>query len=424
MTHNKTAAAYIRVSTDDQLELSPLSQLAEIQSYCKREQIDLPTKYIFIEEDGKSGRASQNREAFQTMIATAKTLPKPFDMILLWEFSRFARNQDEATFYKSLLRKKLGIEVVSVKEPIPQGMYGRLIEMIIEWQDEFYSVNLSAEVTRSMKLKALQGLYNSKMPLGYAKENTSLPVIVPQEAKIVQSIFQMYLSGYSKSHIAAFLNEQGYLTKNQHSFDAGAVGYILENPFYIGKVRWNRRQSSDSSRYKDSSEWIIADSHHPPIIDRETWDLVQERLGQTKTIRPANRPKEEKHWLSGILSCCICGRPLTIKRGFKGNHYCDGFQCPGYSLGHHPTSQYISVKKASNLLLTTLMEFTLSSPPDFPDLLQYKLKLLHPLLLSPASYTEKNIALGECFEKILYQKTSGTLEFICNPTLLESANPH
>lgn len=45
--------------------------------------------------------------------------------------------------YKGMLRKKLDIDVVSISEPVLDGMYGRLIEMIIEWQDEFYSYNLA-----------------------------------------------------------------------------------------------------------------------------------------------------------------------------------------------------------------------------------------------------------------------------------------
>ena len=101
------------------------------------------------------------------MIATAKQTPKPFDAILVWKFSRFARNQDESTFYKSMLRKKLGIDVISVSEPVLDGMYGRLIEMIIEWQDEFYSYNLGAEVTRGMKKKAEKGEPQVIPPLGY-----------------------------------------------------------------------------------------------------------------------------------------------------------------------------------------------------------------------------------------------------------------
>lgn len=352
----RTGAAYIRVSTDDQLELSPESQLSEIQAYCLRERIILPKEYIFIEQDGKSGRKTQNRDAFQIMIATAKQTPKPFDVILLWEFSRFARNQDESTFYKSVLRKKLGIDVISVKEPIPQGMYGRLIEMIIEWQDEFYSVNLSMEVTRSMRLKASKGQYNGKAPLGYYKPQGETPVIIPEEAFIVKTIFQLYTTGYDKNYIIHYLNAKGFKTKSGKVFDADAVNYILENPFYIGKIRWNRRENSGTSKCKDEAEWIITDSFHEPIIDNDTWERAQQRIRQTKITRQAyaHPVSHGKHWLSGMVKCSICGKSLSFKAGTNTNAFTNGFQCLGYRRGIHIESQYICEKKLTAAVLASL----------------------------------------------------------------------
>ncbi len=352
----RTGAAYIRVSTDDQLELSPESQLMEIQHYCAREGILLPKEYIFIEQDGRSGRKSQNRDAFQTMIATAKQTPKPFDVILIWEFSRFARNQDESTFYKSVLRKKLGIDVISVKEPIPQGMYGRLIEMIIEWQDEFYSVNLSTEVTRSMRLKAMKGGYNSKVPLGYSKAPGEVPVIVPEEAHIIRTIFDLYVSGYDKNYVIRYLNEKGYKTKTGKIFNDDAVTYILDNPFYIGKIRWNRRENSGSSKYKDESEWIISDSYHEPIISMEVWERAQERIRQSKLLHGSytHPVSHGKHWLSGMVKCSICGKSLSYKSGVGKKLGTNGFQCLGYRRGLHTGSQYVSEKKLTAAVLDSL----------------------------------------------------------------------
>lgn len=352
----RTGAAYIRVSTDDQLELSPESQLTEIQNYCAREKIILPKEFIFIEQDGKSGRKSQNRTAFQQMIAIAKQTPRPFDVLILWEFSRFARNQDESTFYKSILRKKLGIDVVSVKEPIPQGIYGRLIEMFIEWQDEYYSINLSTEVTRSMRLKATKGQYNGKVPLGYYKPPKENPIIVEEEAHIVRTIFQLYTTGYDKNYIIHHINAKGFKTKTGKAFDADAVNYILENPFYIGKIRWNRRESSGTSKYKDESEWIIADSFHEPIIDIDTWEQAQERIRKSRLTHQAytHPVSHGKHWLSGMVKCSICGKSLSFKAGTKANAGINGFQCLGYRRGEHLGSQYISEKKLTAAVLESL----------------------------------------------------------------------
>ena len=73
------------------------------------------------------------------MIALAKSKEHPIDTIIVWKFSRFARNQEESIVYKSLLKKN-DVDVVSISEPLVDGPFGSLIERIIEWMDEYYSI--------------------------------------------------------------------------------------------------------------------------------------------------------------------------------------------------------------------------------------------------------------------------------------------
>lgn len=363
----QTAAVYIRVSTDDQLELSPESQLSEISKYAREHNILIANEYIFIESEGRSGRNSKNRPQFQRMIATAKLKPKPFDCILLWKYSRFARNQDESTFYKSMLRKKLGIDVVSISEPLMDGMYGRLIEMIIEWQDEFYSYNLSVEVTRSMRLKAEKGLYNgaSSFPLGYVPDENKKPVIEPQEAHIIRTIFDLFVNGYDKNYILHFLNDSGYRTKRGNKFTQDALNYILGNHFYIGKLRWNRREGNHGSRLKPEEDWIISDAEHEALITPEIFEKAQQRnkeLAATHT-RYAHPVSHGKHWLSGMVKCSICGKSLSVKHR-KDSDLCH-FQCLGYRTGIHKESQSISERKLTRYVLDALKDLLTQERFDF-----------------------------------------------------------
>ena len=90
MKFMKTVAAYIRVSTDDQTEYSPDSQLEEIKDYAKRHDMIIGKIYI---DAGISGRNAKKRPEFQNMIAAAKSKPAPFEANLVWKYSRFARNQ-------------------------------------------------------------------------------------------------------------------------------------------------------------------------------------------------------------------------------------------------------------------------------------------------------------------------------------------
>ena len=97
-------AAYIRVSTDDQLEFSPDAQKHAIFQYAKKNDILINPEYIFVDE-GISGRKVEKRPAFLRMIATAKSKPRPFDVILVHKFDRFARSREDSVVYKSMLRK-------------------------------------------------------------------------------------------------------------------------------------------------------------------------------------------------------------------------------------------------------------------------------------------------------------------------------
>lgn len=334
-------AAYIRVSTDDQLDLSPDSQLDEIKKYAATNDIVLSPDYIFMEQEGRSGKKAENRPEFQRMISTAKVKPKPFDCILVWKFSRFARNQDESTFYKGMLRKKLGIDVVSVSEPIMEGMYGRLIEMIIEWQDEFYSYNLGVEVKRGMTKKAELKGYQIVPCLGYAAVGNGKPfVIVEDEYKIVEDIFRMYaLENLDRTSIARRLNAQGKKAKRGNPFEQRTITRILTNPFYNGTVSWNGISFQGSHETRQSVTGL--------------YDICQERLKQE--FRPVKRRSIStcRHWLSGILKCSVCGATMSYNGGGKSRPDAV-FACWKYAKGLHKESCSVTVAKAERIVIRSL----------------------------------------------------------------------
>ena len=149
----RTACAYIRVSTDKQEELSPDAQRRLLFDYAKKNNLLLSDVYI---ENGISGKKADKRPEFLKMIGTAKSKEHPYDVILVWKYSRFARNQEESIVYKNLLKKN-NVDVISISEPVVDGPFGALIERIIEWMDEYYSIRLSGEVLRGMTENALRG---------------------------------------------------------------------------------------------------------------------------------------------------------------------------------------------------------------------------------------------------------------------------
>ena len=292
----KIGAAYIRVSTDDQLEYSPDSQMERINQYAAAHDIRIDRQHIYIDE-GISGRNTKKRDAFQEMIACAKQSPRPFDVILVWKFSRFARNQEEAILYKNMLREKLGVDVVSVSEPLMDGPFGQLIERIIEWSDEYYSINLGDEVRRGMTQKAKNGGQQAGAPYGYTKKKGEAMVLCKDEADTVRFIFRSYLDGGTFFSISRELNESGRRTKRGNLFDSRQIEYILNNPVYKGDVRWTP-QKTVSKRIYDSPETIIVKGTHEAIIDEETWNFAHRKYAAEKSHRQRNnRPSESRKTL-------------------------------------------------------------------------------------------------------------------------------
>ena len=230
-------AAYVRVSDERQDEYSPDSQLKKIREYAEKEGYIIPDEYVFY-DDGISGKNVRKRDDFNRMIAIAKEKDHPFDRIYVWKFSRFARNQEQSVVYKNLLQK-IGVSVKSVSEPLPDGPFGSLIERIIEWMDEFYLVNLGAEVMRGMTEKVSRGEPAVPAPFGYLNaEKTYIPDEGSGAADVIREIFQRSANGEKQREIAISLGQRGIRTKRGKLPENRWIDYILWNPAYIGKIRW------------------------------------------------------------------------------------------------------------------------------------------------------------------------------------------
>lgn len=343
----KLAAAYIRVSTDDQIEYSPDSQLRAIQNYAEKNGYYLPEQYIFMDE-GISGRTVGKREGFKQMIALAKSTPKPFEAILVWKYSRFARNREDSVVYKSMLRKQCGIDVVSISEATGDDKMSILFEAMIEAMDEYYSINLSEEVKRGMTEKAKRGGVLSVAPFGYKVENGEY-VIVESEAIFIKEAFQDYLNGSGFLTIAKKFNAMGVKTHRGSPIENRTIEYWLNNPTYVGKTRWN--PTGRTSRDYNNKNVIISDGTHEPIISDDLWSAVQQKLREDKGKHRKHMRKEHKgmsYWLNGVLRCGKCGATLINCGG--------SYLCANKPKGRCTGNGGISLRTITKLVIDNLEE--------------------------------------------------------------------
>ncbi len=359
MKELKTAAAYIRVSTDDQLEYSPDSQLKVIQDYAEKNDIILLEDCIFMEDGGKSGKSIAKRDKFLELIALSKKKPKPFDMILVWKFSRFARNQEEAITLKSMLKRN-EIEVISISEPLPEGPFGDLVERIIEWTDSYYLVNLSQEVKRGMKERAGRGEPVSPPPIGYdSKDGKYIP---NSDAEYVKNIYADYLGGLGLRAIAVKYGNLGMRTTRGNLPDNRCIEYMLRNPVYTGKIRWSIDGRAASTRHYDNPNIMITPGKHQPIITEEQFAEVQQKLNEQKRMYGKyQRPEQHIDWmLKGLVRCSDCGATL-IAISTKS----PSLQCHNYARGTCKTSHSITIAKANAAIIDYLENAAITGDFNF-----------------------------------------------------------
>jgi site-specific DNA recombinase len=175
----RRAVAYIRESTEEQGRgYSPDGQRQAIARYAADQGMRLVEEYL----DFETGRLADKQPGFQQLIEDA--MERRFEVVLVFHTSRFARNTVEAKRYKKLLRSELGIDVISVTQPLDADVddpAAFLSESVHEIFDEYYSVSLSFWTKMGLREKARQGKLTGSLPWGYVKGEDEIATPDPEK---------------------------------------------------------------------------------------------------------------------------------------------------------------------------------------------------------------------------------------------------
>jgi site-specific DNA recombinase len=336
----KRVAIYARVSSEKQdIDLSISAQLKALREYASRNDHIVIKEYV---DEAESGR-SIDRPGFKQMIATARQKPAPFEAILVWKLSRFARNREDSIIYKSLLRKQ-GIQVISINEPLEDTPSGRLLEGIIEVIDEFYSANLSQDIIRGMRESASRGYYpGGPPPYGYKRvkvQDGSVQRVKlepdPSAAPVVERIFRECLAGKGLIEIARGLNHDGLATRKKNPWSKTSVHKVLKNEAYTGVLIWDRQKcrkiSNDLPPIRVEAAWS-------PIIGREAFEQVKAKLGTRAPKITHPRVVHSEYILSGMMRCKNCDAAMighAVKSGKFFYYMCGNARRRGRGLCKTP----------------------------------------------------------------------------------------
>ena len=271
-------------------------------------------------DEGLSGISTKKRENFNRMIEDAAE--GQFDLIITKEISRFARNTVDCLDYVRLLRAR-GIGIFFEEQNIDTlKSDSELYLVIYAGFAQSESESISKNITWSYRKNFEDGkpIFMFKKLLGYKKGEDGEPVIVPEEAEIVERIYTMYLSGMTVDVISRQLqSEHIVIPDKKFSFGKNMVMNILKNEKYCGDCILQKTVTVDcisKTRKKNEGEapMYIVENSHPAIISREMFNRAQEELSKRKARSPQSQKtaitasgKYSKYALTDVLICAECG---------------------------------------------------------------------------------------------------------------------
>lgn len=360
----KRCVSYVRVSTVEQASegISLGSQRQIITDYVNRNNYELVGSYG---DEGISGRTITKRPGVQKLLEEAKD--GKFDMVIIWKLSRLGRSMKDVLSIAETLYAN-NVELYSISESFDiNTSTGKMILGLLANFSEYEAAQISTNVKMSMvSLVKNQKRFAGGKMLGYRsgkdEDDKKTLIIEPDEAKIVQLIFKKYLNGNGYRSIANALNKLGYKTVKGNSFSTIAVKDILNNPTYAGFLRYNRYENWEIKRRKGyNPDYIVVEGSHDPIIDKDLYERVQERLKLES--RHPKRNNRGENILTGLLRCPECGGSFsassttnTLRNGKKKRiryYSCANFRNKGASVCH---ANSVRADEAERIILDRLRE--------------------------------------------------------------------
>ncbi|TSI11082.1 recombinase family protein [Lysinibacillus sp. BW-2-10] len=315
----KRVAIYARVSTTEQAEegYSIDEQQRLLTEWCEKNGYIVHEVYA---DRGISGKSIKKRPALIKLIDDAQN--KRFDVVLVWKTNRLARNILDLLKIVEVFDQNYISFRSYTENHETETSQGKLQFHMLAAIAEFERNTISENVKMGMLARAREGKWNGGRVLGYdlvdisiqsdKRKHTKL-VINEKEAKTVKRIFELYIAGNGYKAIANRVNKEGYTGKRGKPFSISTIKTILENPVYVGMVRYDvRRNWTDKRRGDINPNPIIQKGEHEPIISQLDWEKAQHILKQ-RSCKP-NRVHGGTFPFTGVMKCPQCGAGMVVMR--------------------------------------------------------------------------------------------------------------
>lgn len=342
MKGNLVIAIYMRLSQEDNdfdTESNSIgNQRHLLHSYVEKhfEKYDL----LEFQDDGYTG-ANFSRPGVLELLE--KVRKGQVDCIIVKDLSRFSRDYIEIGAYLEQIFPFAGVRFIAVNDGYDSDRFkGDVAGMDTSFQNlinDLYCKDISVKVKSALKTKKENGIYaNGSCTFGYRKdpEDRHKLLIDEEEAGVVRRIFQMTLDGISSHKIAQIFHAEGVKTPIEYKMERGiaamepkgkrfewsgsAICQMLRNATYAGDMVYDKYETPEVSgkpKLKPRSEWKVLRNHHEAIIDRDTFEYIQQSRGEKKAV------KQKRHPLIGRMECGYCHKSLKIEHT-KNPYFCCG----------------------------------------------------------------------------------------------------
>jgi len=362
----RAAVAYIRVSTKDQATRGGreegFSIPAQREAILKASQQAGAFITEWFIEAGESGTSTAHRPELRRMLDHVKH--HKVDLCYVHKLDRLARNREDDVAINLALRQA-GVKLVSCTENIDATPTGALVHGIMASISEFYSRNLSTEVSKGLRQKAIAGGTPHRAPLGYlnirrrdenGREYRTVDVD-PARAPLVAWAFEAYATGqWTLKALSDELTLRGLTTLPTPKRPAKAVGpatlqKILRNPYYKGDLVYK------GARHAGTQD---------PLIKPLLWVKVQDMLDAHNVA--GDRQRVNDHYLKGSLYCqCGARMSITMSRSKNGDVY-PYFYCLGRQRKNGCQMQAVLVTTVEDLVTQHYQDIQLD--PNLADALE------------------------------------------------------
>lgn len=389
-TETKITALYERLSNDDRLlgdSNSIVNQKAMLESYAKQNNFSNFQHYT---DDGFSG-GNFERPSWKRMVSDIQA--GKVGTVIVKDMSRVGRDYLQTGFYTEVLFKQQGVRFIAVSNGVDStdassSEFAPFLNIMNEW----YLRDCSRKLKAAYRTKGNSGKpTTSHPPYGYRKspDDKNQWIVDEESAMVVKRIFNLCVEGYGPGQIAKILmndkietpsyywGKQGisawqskYDPNRPYDWTSDSVARMLERIEYLGHTvnfkTFRQDYKNNKMLHNPKEKWKIFENTHEPIIDKETWELVQKLRETPKRHDFSDKPNP----LTGLLYCADCGAKLyndsqkaySQKHGYKpdpmtGYYGSDYYECKNYKLASvRETALCTSHRVNTNALIKLILE--------------------------------------------------------------------